>query len=134
MVCINCALLDSPDSLRQQLASRIGAWRDLGCTGVAAVQMDAEGDTEQVVAWGPQPTTLPFQRRIARAALYVVLLVLRICPPPFRVHVGCATVLSGVTKGRRWCTSSKRPPTFGSRPGRRWRTSELEKMVLPSLK
>ena len=50
--------------------SRIGNWRGLGCTGTAAVQPGDCGQSEQVVAWGPLPTSLPVQRRIARAELF----------------------------------------------------------------
>ena len=68
-----------------------------------------DGQSEQVVAWGPLPTSLPVQRRIARAELFAVLMVLRACLPPVRVHVDCLLILKGIARGVKWCTFSKRP-------------------------
>ena len=76
---------------------------------MAAVQMDEGGQAEQVVSWGPLPTNLPAQRMIARAELYGILVVLRSCLPPVRIHVDCELILKGIARGRRWCTYSKRP-------------------------
>jgi len=89
--------------------SRLGSWQDLGRTGAAAVQLEEGGLDVAVVAWGPMPVYLPVQRRIARAELYAVLLVLRSCLPPLRIHVDCEIILKGVAAGQRWCTHSGRP-------------------------
>ena len=89
--------------------SRIGNWRDLGCTGMAAAQLAPGGTEVTIAAWGPLPVDLPVQRKIARAELFAVLLVLRACLPPVRIHVDCSLILKGVEAGHRWCTYSRRP-------------------------
>ena len=88
--------------------SMVGGWRDLGRTGLAAVQLGAAQDVA-VLVWGPLPVALPVQRRIARAELFAVLVVLRSCLPPIRLHVDCALILRGIQAGERWCTHSGRP-------------------------
>lgn len=91
--------------------SRIGNWRDLGQTGWAAAMLgDGDrADSVVLVAWGPLPTELPVQRRIARAELYGVLRVLEHALPPIRVHVDCMVIISGVANGKHWCCHSSRP-------------------------
>ena len=75
----------------------------------AAVAL-ADGEaTVRSAVWGAMEHALPVQRRIARAELYAVLMVLRLCIPPVRVHTDCALVVRGVEAGRKWCTHSKRP-------------------------
>ena len=89
--------------------SLIGSWRDLSRTGWAGAMLSPAGDRVALAIYGPLPTALPVQRRIARAELHAVLQVLRHSAPPLRLHVDCALVLNGIANGRAWCVHSSRP-------------------------
>ena len=69
----------------------------------------------QVIVWGPMPHELPVQRRIARAELYAVLVMLRNAHPPFTLWVDCQLISPG---------GAHRPggstPTHGGQYGRAW--------------
>ena len=89
--------------------SRKGTWANLGCTGWAAVVLKDGEATVLVSIWGAMEHSLPVQRRIARAELYAVLMAMRNCTPPLRVHTDCALILRGVEAGCKWCCHSLRP-------------------------
>ena len=65
--------------------SRLGNWTDISPTGFAVAMVDAESGTLQMACWGPMPYQLPVQRRILRAELYAVFVMLRIV----FVHAHC---------------------------------------------
>ena len=87
--------------------SMIGNWADLSPTGFGVAMVDSAGDTLLSV-WGPMPYALPVQRRIARAELHAVLVMLRNAQAPATLWVDCQLILDGVAAGQRWCTSPKR--------------------------
>ena len=63
---------------------------------------------ELMACWGPLPHKLPVQRKIARAELHAVLVMLRNAQPPVTLWVDCQLIIDGVQAGQRWATSPKR--------------------------
>ncbi|CAK0816522.1 unnamed protein product, partial [Prorocentrum cordatum] len=77
-------------------------------TGWAAMSINEDGGPT-VQVWGPQPCTLPVQRKVKRAETRAFLKVLENALPPFRIYTGHKGIIGGLKKGERWCASWKRP-------------------------
>jgi hypothetical protein len=88
--------------------SRIGNWENISPTGFGVAMVDDnEGDAVLTVS-GPMPHQLPVQRRIARAELHGVLVMLRNANAPATLFVDCKLIIDGLAKGRTWCTAARR--------------------------
>ncbi len=72
--------------------------------GWAAVVVDGKGKVTHGV-WGTCPDAYPSS---LRAELWAVMQLLLKALPPLRVHVDCAEVLRGISRGPAWCTDGAR--------------------------
>lgn len=75
--------------------------------GWAAAQVDDQGQVG-VAAMGLMPVALPEQRKVKRVEMWAFFEVIRHALPPIIVHTDHAGILSGLARGRDWCTAACR--------------------------